>query len=143
MFNEFETLEIDNSTGTGQTTELVQNGTEKIAVNSISLLNDFTTKRDTYALNTPRSWGIRYSGITSGSGVITLQMSLNGGIDWDDVTAQDTGLVVKFTLTGVTQTESMIAILEVGGAASYRWKFVDTDIAGADAKVIVYVNGGS
>ena len=141
MFNEFETLEIDNSTGAGQTTVLTQNGVETIAVNSLSLLADFTTKRDSYPLGTPRSWSIKYSGITSGSGVLTLQMSLNGGIDWDDVTAEATGAVVEYTLTG-TQTATMIAILEVGGAASYRWKFVDTDIAGADAEVVIYTNGG-
>lgn len=142
MFNEFETLEIDNTTGAGQTTEIVTNrGTEKIAVNSFDITSSFNTKRDSLPLLKPRTWEIVYSGITSGSGKFTLQFTTNGGISWNTAVTEDTGTAVEITVTGTQSTPDVI-ILEKGSAKSYRMKYVNTDVAGADAKAIVYVNGG-
>lgn len=134
--NLYQTLPTDDGENLTTTT-----GTDGVLIQTIGLLADFDTVKKTLPIGRPAAWDIDWSGITSGGGVLTLQMSVNDGKDWNTVIHSDGTTEVTVSVTGIP-TETTVVIFNKVNPASYRWSYVDTDTAGADAVVVISLQVG-
>lgn len=114
------------------------NDSKGVPLHSIDLTEDWVTRTRDMNQGKAAAWDIDWSGITSGSGTLTLQFSASGGAKWNTVVREDGVTPVTVTVTGVPTTSTLVAINKCN-ALTYRWKYVDTDVAGASARVIIYM----